>query len=43
MKLKCDIVVSTSAFSFNLRRYAAGVELQGLGGAAQVDPMLTLG
>jgi hypothetical protein len=27
LKLKCDMLLSTSAFKFNLRRYALGVDV----------------
>ena len=46
LKLKCDILLSTSAFKFNLRRYNLENEMEKalddseshLGGAVQVDP-----
>ena len=49
LKLKCDILLSTSAFTFNLRRYVTALQTFGvalyapiverLGRAVQVDPI----
>jgi len=32
LKLKCDILLSTSAFKFNMRRYTTGMKLFFAGG-----------
>jgi hypothetical protein len=40
LKLKCDILLSTSAFRFNLRRYRVG---SGAGSAAQSANADTVG
>ena len=36
LKLKCDILLSTSGFNFNLRRYTAALKIIDFGGGGEL-------